>query len=150
MFSLQEIRERYSISNCKPKNVYLIDIGSERHLKFCHIDFVNGFPKILGSLIIQNDLQVGVCKEENFIKPAKYSHIFILNRKSKISSFSKILNLCAFIKTLEQRTDDHVDKVIKEMNEIALHSSDDQVKKISFLLEQISLLLEPKKRQYSN
>ena len=73
-----------------------------------------------------------------------------MNRKSKISSFSEILNLCAFVKTFEQRTDDHVDKVIKEMNEIALHSSDDQVKKISFLLEQISLLLEPKKRQYSN
>ena len=104
---------------------------------------------IHGTIAVNRSLEVKVCYKQQMVPPSSYDHIMT---SDKVTLLSEITNLLAFTKNLETSKGTMEEtfklKFLQLVNEqLEIAANDQQHRLLKFILEQVNLLFQSKRRR---
>jgi len=135
--TVEDIEDKFNQCECRPSNIYLLNLKREEQLTFSYIEFIGDHPKIISSLIIDLNLKFNVSHNGVFKNLSHFRHF--VNNIDKIDNFTEVLNLLAAIKSCS--TDDYDSiKYVTEILQNTAFESPSINKKVEFLIQQLILM----------
>ncbi|CAM1313864.1 Uncharacterised protein r2_g2436 [Pycnogonum litorale] len=135
-----------------PSGYYTILDENTDRLMILYISIDDHVPHIHISIMVSNDLKIGVCVNGNHVDRNHYVHL--ISEDNHIKMFSQVLNLMAFFKSwlIQDNSDHFLENAVVNMIKYAeTVDTCDKQDAARFLGEQIKLLSQPKSaRRYTS